>query len=508
MKNFSLKVLAFLAVSLLVGGSVFAQTKDNKWSIGLHANQTNYQGDLGNEFLKFKDIDPGVSLSLGYYLSPSFDVTAKAGWSHVDYQDKHGTFAVGHGGVADLRNYNNESWSFYGGLWNASANLKFKLNNGWLLKEDAFFAPFAIGGVGVTHFNMQAVTDHVVDHSYSNLALYYGGGINFRLSERLNMVLEAGIYNPMTDVYDGVDVTTAPEWNGKNNNRVAEGHGDVAKSNDEFLQYSIGFTYNLGKKKDADGDGIADRKDKCPNTPAGVAVDEDGCPLDTDGDGVADYLDKCPNVAGTVNGCPDKDKDGIADKDDACPNVKGIKALKGCPDTDGDGVADGNDKCPNTPRGVKVDSKGCPVDTDGDGIADYLDKCPREAGIKEENGCPKREIVQAPVYFDRIVYFNFAKSYVRRNYIQTLNEVVAKMKENTTLRAKVSGYTDSIGSDSFNQRLSERRAKAVKRYLVSKGISADRIDTYGYGESNPVDSNSTAKGRANNRRAEVRIRLN
>ncbi len=504
MKKFSLKVLAILSVSLLLGSSLFAQTKDNKWSIGLHANQTNYQGDLGNGFLKFDDIDPGVSISLSRYLSPTFDITAKAGWSHVDFQDNDGTYALGNKGIADLMgSYDNKNWRFYGALWNASANLKFKFNNGWLFKEDVFMAPFAIGGVGVTRFETTAVTDHLSEDTYSNLALYYGGGINFRLSERLNMVLEAGIYNPMTDVYDGVDPTTAPAWNGKNDKK-----GNAGDSNDEFLQYSVGFAYNLGKKKDADGDGVADRKDECPNTPAGVAVDEKGCPIDTDGDGVADYLDKCPNVPGTVDGCPDKDGDGIADKDDACPDVKGVKALNGCPDADGDGVADAKDKCPDTPKGVKVDEKGCPIDTDGDGIPDYLDKCPRKAGVEANNGCPEEKKEEVPVYFDRVVHFNFGKSYIRKADIKILNEVVDKMKEDTSLTAKVSGHTDWIGGDAMNQRLSERRAKAVKKYLVSKGVDANRILTEGFGEASPVATNETAKGRAENRRAEIRIRLN
>ncbi|PID89347.1 MAG: hypothetical protein CSB01_02475, partial [Bacteroidia bacterium] len=400
MKNLSLKILAAFAAILFVSGSLLAQTKDNKWNVGLHMNSTHYQGDLGNEFLKFNDFDPGVSISLGYYLSPTFDVTAKAGWSHVDFVDEDGTYAFGKKGYADTRPFiggkNELGWKFYGALWNASANLKMKLNNGWLLKEEARIAPFIIGGVGVTRINTIGITEWKTDKTYSNMALYYGAGVNFHLSERFNMVFEAGVYNPMTDVYDGVNLHTAPGWNG-NNHRGKEGHGDAGKKDDKFLQYTLGVTYNLGKKKDADGDGVADRKDKCPNTPAGVAVDENGCPIDTDGDGVADYLDKCPNVPGTVQGCPDRDGDGVADKDDKCPDVKGLKNLNGCPDTDGDGVIDSKDKCPETPRGVKVDTKGCPVDTDGDGIADYLDKCPKVAGVKSNNGCPKK--VEKPVYF-------------------------------------------------------------------------------------------------------------
>ncbi len=487
MKKLSL-IFAFVAITSVL----FAQTKDHRWAVGLHATQTNYQGDLGNEFLRFNDIDPGVSLSLGYYLSPTFDITAKAGWGHVDYKDINGTYAKCRGGVADVMGtYNKESWSFYGGLWNASANLKLKFNNGWLLKEDSFISPFLIGGLGFTRFQSVAVINHIHKGTYTNFALYYGAGLNVRLTERLNMVLEAGIYNPMTDVYDGVEEKTVPVWNG------------VKESNDEFLQYSIGFTYSLGKMKDADGDGVADKKDKCPNTPAGVAVDKDGCPIDTDGDGVADYLDKCPKVAGTIEGCPDTDKDGIIDSKDKCPKVAGLKELQGCPDGDDDkdGVANLKDKCPNTPKGVKVDAKGCPIDTDGDSVADYQDKCPKVAGSPKTQGCPVQEQLNA---FAKDVYFNTNSATLKRESYAVLDQVVALLKKyNGNYNIAIKGYTDSVGRDSYNLKLSEKRALAVKNYLVKKGVSASKLSSRGYGEANPIATNKTKEGRAKNRRTEI-----
>ncbi len=306
----------------------------------------------------------------------------------------------------------------------------------------------------------------------------------------LEVALEAGIYNPMTDVYDGIDRGTVT-WNGA---------GD---SDDEFLQYSLGLSLNLGSKVDTDGDGVADRKDKCPDTPVGVAVDENGCPLDTDGDGVADYLDKCPAVAGTVNGCPDTDGDGVIDLKDKCPEVAGLKELQGCPDGDDDkdGVFNLKDKCPNTPVGVKVDAKGCPVDTDGDGIADYLDKCPKEAGPAKTQGCPVQEKLNK---FAKQIYFNFNKSSLKPESFVVLDQVVDLLKENAgTYKVAIKGYTDSMGSDAYNLRLSDKRAAVVKDYLVKKGIPADKLSSRGYGESNPIATNETAEGRAQNRRTEI-----
>lgn len=93
-------------------------------------------------------------------------------------------------------------------------------------------------------------------------------------------------------------------------------------------------------KKDGDGDGVKNKRDKCPSTPPGVLVDGTGCPVDTDKDSVPDYLDKCPSLPGTeaMNGCQDKDSDGVSDFDDHCADVPGLSRFKGCPDSDGDGM--------------------------------------------------------------------------------------------------------------------------------------------------------------------------
>ncbi len=493
MKNLSLKFLAIFTVALLVSSSLLAQTEHNKWNVGLHANFTGYKGDLGNGFFSTRNMSLGTSLSASRYISPYFDVTGKIGWSEVKFRDTDGVYAY-NGSYAQSVGTQNGDWRFKGDLFNVAANLKLKSNNGWLLKEETGIAPYLIGGLGFTYFNGTSTKNMVTDNSDSNFTLYYGAGVNFRLSERLNLVLEAGIYNPMTDVYDGIDEKTVS-------------YANVDDSNDHFLQYSVGLTFSLGKIQDADGDGIADRKDKCPETPEGVAVDDYGCAIDSDCDGFPDYLDKCPEVAGTIQGCPDTDGDGIADKDDACPKVKGTKALKGCPDTDGDGVTDAKDKCPKTPKGTKVDKDGCPVDvdTDKDGIVDRLDKCPRTPGVASNNGCPEEK--KAPVYFDRVVHFNFGKTYIRKVDISILNEVVAQMKEYPSVNAKVEGNTDWIGDNVLNQRISEKRAEVVKKYLVSKGIDANRISTVAYGETRPIATNETAAGRAKNRRVEIKIRI-
>jgi OOP family OmpA-OmpF porin len=328
--------------------------------------------------------------------------------------------------------------------------------------------------------------------------------------------------------------------------------------NDAFLIHTVGLSFNLGKGKDADGDGVIDSKDKCPETPKNAKVDADGCPLDTDKDGVADYLDMCPNDAGTVKGCPDSDKDGIANADDQCPNEAGPASMNGCPATDGDGIKDAKDKCPNVKGVLAFD--GCP-DTDGDGIRDEEDKCPDVAGVKMFGGCPDRDNDSIPDMSDLCpdkkgpastkgcpdtdldgvhdgidrcptiagpasnsgcpeikketqqlfqkalqgIQFETGKAVIKPVSYPILDAVVKVMNENPSYKLTIGGHTDNVGDDQMNMTLSQNRAESVAKYLISKGVSPVRVSATGYGESRPVDTNTTKAGKARNRRVELGV---
>ncbi len=279
---------------------------------------------------------------------------------------------------------------------------------------------------------------------------------------------------------------------------------------------SVAFGGQPGTPKDSDKDGVPDKTDLCPDTPLGTAVDANGCPYgDADKDGVTDNLDKCPNtpMGATVdaNGCPsDADKDGVYNGIDQCPNTPmgATVDAKGCPsDSDSDGVDNGIDQCPNTPAGAKVDAKGCPMDSDGDGVADYMDKCPNTpAGIKvNAEGCPilfdpgKTAVVLQGV--------NFAtnSAVLDETDTSTLDKVANFVQYNPSgYRLEVAGYTDATGSRAHNMRLSQQRAEAVVKYLVSKGVPAGMLQAKGYGPDFPIDTNATAAGRTNNRRVELK----
>ena len=237
---------------------------------------------------------------------------------------------------------------------------------------------------------------------------------------------------------------------------------------------------------DADHDGVPDSLDKCPNTPVGVAVDRSGCPLDSDHDGVADYLDRCPNT----------------------PAGAAVDA-SGCPlDSDKDGVADYMDKCPNTPQGVAVDASGCPQDTDHDGIPDFQDKCPNTpAGVQvDSTGCTLIKFVKGTKLILDGIEFDFGKATIKPSSSAVLYHAADAIMGAPKARIEIAGYTDNVGSSKLNLRLSANRAKAVKAYLVERGVPSHQLTTKGYGASEPVADNTTDEGRSENRRIEFHVK--
>jgi len=238
-------------------------------------------------------------------------------------------------------------------------------------------------------------------------------------------------------------------------------------------------------------------------------------PVDSDGDGIADDVDKCPNEPGTAkyDGCPvpDSDGDGINDELDKCPNEAGLAKYDGCPipDSDGDGINDEEDKCPNEAGLAKYD--GCPIpDRDGDGINDEEDKCPDTPGIAANDGCPEVREVGDKVSGSfsanaRNIQFTGTSATLTTRSHTSLNNIVTMLNEDPELKVKIEGHTDNVGDDDKNMELSEERAEAVKVYLVSKGISEDRISTEGFGETMPIADNNTAAGRTKNRRVEIKV---
>ena len=272
--------------------------------------------------------------------------------------------------------------------------------------------------------------------------------------------------------------------------------------NTPHFQHLAGLAIKFGGT-DTDGDGVYDKDDACPEVPG--LKEFNGCP-DSDGDGIEDSKDECPNEAGTaaMNGCPDSDGDGVADNVDECPETPGLKELAGCPDSDGDGVADKDDQCPDVAGPAATN--GCP-DRDGDGVLDKDDQCPDVAGTVANNGCPEvTEAVQKALNeYAKTILFDLGKATIKTESEKVLNDIIEILNEYPNARFTIEGHTDSSGSNSLNQRLSEERAGAVKVYLIEHGISSNRLESKGYGEDNPIASNATRAGRAQNRRVEINL---
>lgn len=136
------------------------------------------------------------------------------------------------------------------------------------------------------------------------------------------------------------------------------------------------------------------------------------------------------------------------------------------PDSDGDGVVDSKDTCPDTPKGVSVNSSGCPLDTDGDGVYDYLDKCPETpSDLKvDANGCPIMLEKEARIDLD--IQFDSNKAEIKAQYHGRLKEVADFMTTYPGTKAVIEGHTDSAGSTAYNLQLSQRRADSVRDYLI------------------------------------------
>lgn len=174
-------------------------------------------------------------------------------------------------------------------------------------------------------------------------------------------------------------------------------------------------------------------------------------------------------------------------------------------DSDGDGVPDGQDSCRNTPAGTKVDSRGCELDDDRDGVVNSRDTCPATPVnlAVDTSGCPITEVVRERR--ELAVRFEYARAAILPAYAGEISEFAGFMKSHDEATTVIEGHTDSRGSDSYNQRLSQQRAEAVRDAIISEGVAAERLTARGYGESRPVADNSTDAGRAENRRIEAVI---
>jgi len=362
---------------------------------------------------------------------------------------------------------------FKGTAYGAELNFILSFSNLYIANADKWHVT-GYFGAGYHQYD-SALYEKLSDGSNSLLIDFGKNPARNSINEASSIYLSAQI-GVKYRINKRVDLEFRPSWYFN-----YEDHLDATISNKQdwetFFVTHVGVVVKLGKKKvftiwgdnkkepenkfkivDTDKDGVIDELDNDPNTPLGVQVYGNGTPVDSDQDGVPDYIDKCIFEKGRVDndGCPfigDKDRDGIPDRDDKCPEVKGLERFEGCPDA---------------------------------------------------NSLRVTELVTVMSY-SKNIYFNTDSNSIRSGFYYTMLDDVAEiMLKNKDVTFSVSGYTDNVGSEDYNLKLSQRRSNEARNYLIERGVEADRISAKGYGKANPKYSNSTEQGKQLNRRVEIK----
>ncbi|NQU52110.1 MAG: OmpA family protein, partial [Bacteroidetes bacterium] len=183
-----------------------------------------------------------------------------------------------------------------------------------------------------------------------------------------------------------------------------------------------------------------------------------------------------------------------------CPEEAGLAKFNGCPDTDEDGVQDSKDKCPNTPKGCPVDADGCPLDSDGDGVIDCEDKCPTVEGPASNNGCPDWSEIKLSA-----ILFELNKAILSDEGKAELDKLAQTLNASKEYDLVIGGHACNVGTEDYNLKLSEKRAQAVVKYLLSKGVNNAYVGSNNWGESKPAVENNSRSNRKLNRRAEFEV---
>lgn len=161
-------------------------------------------------------------------------------------------------------------------------------------------------------------------------------------------------------------------------------------------------------------------------------------------------------------------------------------------DADGDGVHDRRDRCPNTPSDLRVHHDGCPPK-----IYPASEVAPEPVPVEEDEVIVLSDLGS--------VLFAFDSAELTRDAQVQLAQISNRLTDARVVGVKVAGHTDSVGSDAYNQGLSERRAQSVVDFLITQGVVANKLSSEGLGESQPVADNASDAGRAQNRRVELHV---
>lgn len=460
MKNLKLGISA---LALTVASTVFAQTTNNPWLIGVGAHAENHIAARTG----FSNTFSANNLTKSMFNMNNYSITPPLSKLTVARN-------IGKGLVIDWQttvgNVENKRFNM-GKEFMLQTGLGFQAKAAGLLwNEESWFDPYL--RVGANYLR----------HDYSSLSFPRESYDNGQVIETV-MNGDNGNENGKSNFFTVATGAGVNFWITKNFGLGVQGDyvstpGDKSTVAN-FWQASASLNFRFGNR-DRDKDGILDKDDLCPDTPG--LPEFQGCP-DTDGDGVPDKDDQCPDVAGPVenNGCPwpDTDGDGIIDKDDACPTVAGPAENNGCPwpDTDGDGILDKDDACPTVP------------------------------GVPEFNGCPppKKPPIEKINKELSDILFDFNKATIRPESSGKLNTAAEIIKDAEETNFLVVGMTDKKGSVAYNLNLSRQRAAAVVAALEARGINPNTLKSIGIGSQEAtVPATATDAERQKDRKVIVR----
>ncbi len=476
MRSFNLTILlAFMAT--LLPAITTAQSFDKKWAVSTGVDFLDYQGPIDGQFFQTDNFDLGLSLGVSRYLSGAFALSTNV--------------TLGQGVRFPGFDWTEERPN----LIDMNYLLHFKFNNGALMKEQAFIAPYFVLGFGGSY-----VREH------PDLYVPMGGGIQFRLSSKVSLKTQMILKRSINKDYQN-------------------------------LSHAIAFVYNIGTEKNNPTQAPDSLGDELLITIA---------PADRDEDGIIDKRDACPDQAGklALEGCPDrmalamtrlehlpKDELGSEAFASALSDEVILPPAKAYDASLPEEIA--------KPEPVKKENlslnkqpalaySNIPQQKTNSGRTSFLDELrdapqgsensPQSQGAfdsrniaEEKINSPTEKYTEPKTLSDNVlairsIHFPVNSDELEPETKAILDEMAYMLHNNSEAKLIVKGHADASGTDRHNKVLSIMRAYHVKYYLVyEQGISQTRIVSSGFGEESPIANNTTETGRSLNRRVDFEL---
>jgi outer membrane protein OmpA-like peptidoglycan-associated protein/opacity protein-like surface antigen len=456
---------AVLIFWLGLSAVTFASDLSGLWSVGIEGGVNK----LTEGYWDYSNVDMFGGMTIGRSITTHWNgqLSLRKGQVQPGVREPGTEARLGFESFGDLRT----------SMWQPSAVMQYRF------APHSRFCPTMGVGLGVTSWEVQAtdgpeepvqgfdIHGDQQELSGSNITISLDFGLDYFITESLALNVGGRYHLLHGNELDNIGLSS--QWGAV--------HVDA---NTAMAQAYVGLTMWFGNT-DWDGDGIKNQADKCPTSAEDFDgfEDEDGCPeIDNDGDRVIDKRDECPNEP--------EDIDGFQDLD-GCPD----------PDNDEDGVLDGDDLCPNTPAGTRVNKDGCIEVEAATSAPVEIKKPPVKAPVAAPVVAAKTPVDDSKVL--KGVTFKSGSAQLAPGSITVLVEVAARLQATPQEKFEIRGHTDSAGDAEDNRDLSMRRAISVRDSLIQMGVADSQLKAVGYGEDEPLVSNSTSQGRSRNRRVEL-----